>query len=209
MFTNEEILNNPDVEAGMESGLEDPTFAPMRGTEDASPEDEQALGEALNIIMEFAYSNEGMAAIVEIFNQDDRELYEQVPDIGAMLLQKAHTELTSRGMKPSADIFFGDGGLLQQVPPLLFEIAEQIGKPGAEDDDQLAAATIGLYKKAGEHVLASKDDRAIQEALSLGEEVLLQDSDGTQMSRAKFTKQELGRKKKGLEQSVKKGLLEI
>lgn len=195
---------SPELEP-LEEGLADPSFSPLQGSEEAGPEEEQALGEALAAAMDFAYSEEGMAKIVQVFQQDDRPLFESVADIGAMLVQKALTEIPAQDKDTKSAIVFGEGGLLQQVPPLLFEIAEQIGRPGAEDPDQLSAAVINLYKKAGEHVLESGDEQAKQEVQELGQEVALAGEDDPQ----KFAKRVAKEEENDLSSSIKKGLLGV
>lgn len=193
----------------MEVGLADPSFAPLQGAEPASPEEEKALSEALASVMEYAYSEQGMAKIVQVFQQDDRQLFEVVPDVGAMLLQKAAGELAGAEGDVPSTVFFGEGGLLQQVPPLLFEIAEQLGVPGAEDPDQLSAATIGLYKKAGEYILQKGDEQAREEAISMGKEAVLANEDGSVQDPKKFAERAMKEDKRSLDADIKKGLLGV
>lgn len=195
----------------LEEGItvDDPSFAPLQGQVDASPEDEAALGQAMGSIMEFMYSEEGMAAVAQVINQDDRQLFELVPELGAMLIKKAQSDLSADGVQINPDVYFGEGGLLQTVPLMLFELAEQLGKPGADDEDQLAAATIGLYQKAGDHVLKSKNEEALHEAASLGEDVVLAQKDGSREDREKFAKRVAKAEDDALPASIKKGLLGV
>lgn len=162
----------------LEVGMDDPQLMQLQATEDASPEQEQMLGEHLASVMDYLYSEKGMAAIVNAFNQDERPLFESVPQIASMILEKEYSKMQQKGEVDST-IFFGEGGLLQQLPPLLFDIAAQIGRPGAEDPDQLSAAVIGLYKRAGEHIMESGDADAIAEAHALGAETLMTQQDGS------------------------------
>ena len=197
-----------ELEAGADY-MNDPQLSNMVANEDASPEQEQMLGEAIVGIMDFVYSEEGMASIVQIFNQDQRELYEQVPDIGEMILQKAYADMASSGQEPDSAVFFGDGGLLQQLPPMLFEIAETIGKPGADDPQQMEAAMIGLYQKAGQYILDKDDTDAKQQAIQLGMETILTGEDGELMEPAQIQKQMKTSAQKEVPAGVRQGLLGV
>lgn len=154
--------------------FDDPQLRALQATEDADPEQEAALGKVMTETMEFMYSEKGLAKIAQIFKADDRPLYQQVPDIGAMILERVYND------NPEIDptVWFGEGGMLQQMPQMLFEIAAQLGKPGTDDPDQMTAALIGMYKKAGEHILDKGDENAREEARSLGAEALMTQDDG-------------------------------
>lgn len=199
---------SPKLEA-MGITPDDPSFQAMQATEPATKEEEVALGRALESIMDFMYSEEGMASIVQVINADERPLYQSLPEIGKMLITKAQSDLQSQGIDPESSIYFGEGGLLQQIPLMLFDLAEQMGKPGADDEDQLAATVISMYKMAGEHIEQTKDADAQREAVELGQEVALTDDDGSVMDPAQFTKKYAKKGKNVLEESVQKGLLEI
>lgn len=159
--------------------LEDPQLQNLSGTEEASDDEERQLALAMDKAMEWMYSEDGMAAIANMFQQDSRELWETIPEVGTMVLEKVHTD-----MPPDTDgsVWFGQGGMLQQMPSLLFEIAEQLQVPGYDDPDQLAAATIGLYKKVGEYLIERGDKEAAQQAMALGQETLLTGEDGEMMT---------------------------
>jgi hypothetical protein len=168
--------------------LQDPQIAGMTGTEDASPEEEKQLLQATVKLRNWLYSEAGMAAVANVFNQDSRELFEIIPEVGKLALERVHGEM------PNADpsIWFGENGLIQQTPPMLFEIAEQMGVPGTDNQDQLAAATMGLYKAVGEHILEMGDEEARKEAVRFGTETLMTGEDG-EMS----TPEKIGGKKEG------------
>ena len=214
MRSENPFQKNIPVEDAMEmageqgAGLEDPQIQQLTGTEDASPEEEQQLGEALVTAKEFMYSEKGLAAIANVFQQDDRQLWQTIPEVGTMILEKVHGEM------PGADgsIFFGENGLLQQMPVLLFEIAEQLGVPGYDDPDQLAAATMGLYKSVGEYLTERGDEDAMREAQRLGQEVLLTQDDGSMMAPVKMGEKMAKIDEPQMKQvagSVKQGLLGV
>ena len=169
-------------------GLDDPQLKQLQATEEADPEQEQALGEALIEMRDFIYSEKGMSSIVNIFNKDQRQLWESVPEAGRNILMKSHVDMQKRGEVDPA-VFFGEGGLIQQLPPMLFEIAGNLGKPGADDPDQQTAALIGLYKAAGEYILEKGDEDAIKEVGKLGARTMLTGEDGEMMSPESFVKQ--------------------
>lgn len=175
------VSGGPEMEDEFDL-LEDPQMQNLQGTVDAEPEEEAQLAEVMDAAMEFMYSEKGMAALANMFQQDRRELWQTIPDAGMMILEKVHSDF------PDADpsVWFGDGGMLQQMPALLFEIAEQLEVPGYDDPDQLAAATMGLYKSVGEYLTERGDKGAQQEALRLGRETLLTQEDGTMMTPEKY-----------------------
>jgi len=162
---NPELLNDPQIDG-------------MMGTEDASGEEEQELLKAMVDLREWMYSEAGMAAIANAFNQDRRELFEVISDVGKMALEKVHGKMPN----VSPAVWFGENGLIQQAPAMLFEIAEQMGIPGTDDPDQLAAATMGLYKAVGEHILEMGDEEAKQEVLKYGAETLMTGEGGEQLT---------------------------
>lgn len=177
------MANNPLSMEAVEQGpggvgIEDPSFNAFRGSEAAAPEEDAQMNEYLADAMEFIYSKKGMAVIMRGLNDEGRELYETVPQISKLILEK-----TLGGMKAAKKVdsqyFFGEGGLLQQVPQMLFEIAQKLGIPGSDDPDQMSAALMATYKAAGEHVLESGDEESIIQAQSLGAEALLTQPDGS------------------------------
>jgi hypothetical protein len=196
------------LEEASQVTTDDPQLSLLQGSEEASPEQEQMLGEAMIGLQEFMYSEEGMAKIAQIFQQDERPLYQSVPDVAEMLLQKVHTDMSGDG-EVDAAIFFGEGGLLQQLPPMLFEIAASLGKPGADDPDQRSAALIGTYKKAGEFILAKGDEDAVSEAARLGQEVLMTQDDGSLATPQQFMKQNLQSGKEDLPNRINQNLLGV
>ena len=190
-------------------GIDDPQLQSLQATEDADPEAEAQLKEGLAIFHDYLGSEEGMAAIAQVFNQDQRPLYESVPDAGAAVVQKVHGDLQATYGEVDPAVFFGEGGLLQQVPPYLFEIAAAQGKPGADDPDQQTAALIGMYKKAGEYILDKGDKEAVAEAVRLGQDTLLTQEDGSMATPEAFQKEALGKAKTALPDQVNTNLLGI
>ena len=173
----------------LEVGLDDPQMQNFQGSVAATPEEDAAMSGALADVGEFMYSEKGMAAIMRGLNQE-RPLWEVVPEISKMILEKSHNDMKSKNKgKIDSSLFFGEGGLLQQVPSMLFEIAEQMGRPGATDPEEIQAAIIGTYKKAGEWVLEQGDEASIAEAHALGAETLLTQPDGSMASPKQFMKQ--------------------
>lgn len=190
--------------------LQDPQIANMAGTEEASDAEEGQLKEAMIIAQEWLYSEEGMAAAANVLQDESQELWQSIPEIGTMLLEKVHTD-----MPPDTDpsIYFGENGLIQQVPAMLFEVAEELGVPGSDNPDVLAAATIGLYKSVGEYLNERGDKDAREQALMLGQETLLTGDDGQMMTPEKFRGKALKEsgvvpKQKGLAKNIK-GLLGV
>ena len=155
----------------------DPSLGHLQADEPASPEEERALADGILQIRDFLGSEQGLANVVQVLEQDNRELFAVVPDIAAPILQRVRTD------NPNApvSIFFGEGGLLEQVTSEIWEIAEQREIPGSSDQDQFAGAVMNLYTKVGQHILDNKDTAAIREAQQLGINMATTGEDGEQI----------------------------
>lgn len=190
-----------------ELSLEDPQLQQLQGTEEATPEEEGQLVDVMAQAMEWLYSEKGMAAVANMFNKDNRELWQTIPDIGIAILQKVHGE--NKDVDPA--VWFGENGMIQQLPALLFEVAEEMQVPGYDDPDQLAAATMGLYKAVGEYLIERGDKDAMMEARKLGAQTLLTGEDGEMMEPYAAKKKAINSdpEMKDLPKSVKKGLLGV
>lgn len=193
----------------LDVGMDDPQLRAMQGTEAASPEEEQALQKALGIIAEHLYSEEGMAKVMRVIDREDQELYETVPQIAEAFIKKAMQEMRRGEEEIPSSIYFGEGGLLQMVPVMLFEMAEQMGRPGAEDPDQLSAAVMNMHKIAGEHILKGGEESAQREARLLGEETVLTNDEGELEDTEVFAKKVNKSGKEDLQASIKQGLLGV
>ena len=192
-----EMSFDPSTE-DLEQGF-DPALGPITPDEPATEEEERALGEATISMMEFLYSDEGLANVTNALKQDNRELFEKIPEIAMPMLQKVKAE------HPDADAttFFGGGGLIQTVVDALLELAKQEGLPGAEDEQQAQATVINMYRLVGEFISETGDEGSLDEAQNLSMEMALTQPDGSMMppNQFKAKKDELG-------DSIRQGLLQ-
>lgn len=184
--------------ADLEQGY-DPALEHITPDQPASEEEERMLGEATISTMEYLYSDEGLASVTNVLKQDDRELFEKIPDIALPLLQRA------KGDHPEADaaVFFGGGGLIQIVADALLELAAQEGLPGANDEQQQQAVIINLYRKVGEFISETGDEDSVSEAQNLGMNMALTQPDGSIQSPSSFQM-----KPDKIGDSVRQGLLQ-
>jgi len=144
-------------------------FETLTPDEEASPEEEEAMALAMHKFMSDMYSEETMPKVANVLHQDKRPLYEVIPDMLQPMLLAAKGEIEEITDEPApASIFFSEGGMLQTGVSLLFEMAQTLAIPGADDPDQFSAALMNIYKKAGEHILETGDKEAMAEALEMG-----------------------------------------
>lgn len=168
-------------ELAVESGSpRDNGFPELAPSEAASPEEEGFMGAGLDMLMSFMYSEKGMASVAQALQQDDRPLYEKLPEVAMPMLLKVRGDLEEAFDAPvPSSIFFAEGGLMQSAVQMLLEVASSMGLPGADDPDQASGAVINLYKKAGEYMLESNDPESLDEVMRLGSEMAMTAADGT------------------------------
>lgn len=169
----------------LEEGF-DPMLRHLEADEPASEESEALVAAGLTDMMDFAYSEEGLANITQTLDTGGQELWARVPEIAIPMLQRAKNLLDDISGEEDApsEVYFGDGGLITQAVDILFDIAQEIKAPGFDDPDQYAAALMGTFKAVGEHILESGDEGAIEQARSLAEDMALTNPDGTQRARS-------------------------
>lgn len=185
-------------------GVRDPILDPVTPTEDASPEEEEALAKATVAFREFAFSDKGLQVIIDMLTVKDMELFETIAEAAAPILQKVHADMPDL----PGSVYFGDGGLLQQAVSSIWDIAVQQGVPGSDDEEQRDAALINLYKMAGEYILESGDQDSVDEAILLGKTMALTNKDGTMSSPRKFRKKHgAGEPNPQVSEAVHQGLL--
>lgn len=164
-------------EGGIGTDPDDPQFNAVKGSEPATEEEDRAMSGYLADAMEFIYSEKGMPVVMRALKQDV-PLFETIPQLTKLILEKTLGDM-KKAKAVDSSMFFGEGGLLQQIPLELIQVAQSIGIPEAQDQDTISASVIGAYKAAGEHVLASQDEDSIIEAQGVGAEMLLTQPDGS------------------------------
>lgn len=165
----------------------DPAFAHATADEAASPEEERALGAVMDIVRSMVYSEEGMAKVANVLQQDKRPLLQKIPDILGPILLRAKSQVEEASGEPvPGSVFFGEGGAMEQSIDVMFELADQLKLPGASDPDQFSGAMMGLYKKAGEHILETGDTDSRKEAAKLAAQMALTQPDGNMQDPDEF-----------------------
>ena len=199
----EDILGLAEANS-LEQGF-DPALQHLQADEPASEEEEELAGAGLVDMMDFAFSEQGLANIVQALEQSPDELYTSVPQVVVPMLQRAKEKVdaAAQGNTAPPSVFFGEGGLITQAVDIVFDIADQIQVPGFDDPDQYAAALMGTFKTIGESILDSGDENAIRETNELAEQMALTNPDGTERPRDFFSK------KNELSASVEEGLLGV
>ena len=166
----------------------DPTLEHLQADQPATKQEEELLGAGVASMMEWSFSKEGLSNIVQMLGQEGGpELWQTVPQIAVLMLDRTRKEMEeAQGGKVPGAVYFGEGGLITQSIDILFDIASQERIPGAEDQDQYAAATMGVYKAVGEEIINSGDDMSRMEAESLGRDMALTNPDGTMQDPEKY-----------------------
>jgi hypothetical protein len=166
--------------AGLEQGF-DPAMQHMVADQEPTPEEEKLLTGGIIDMGEWAFSDQGLIAILDVLNQPNGpELWQVVPTIAAGMLQKARPALdqAAGGETPGA-VWFGEGGMISSAVDIIFDIAEQEQVPGYDDPDQYQASVMGVYKAVGEEILNTGDANSIAEASSLAGDVARTRPDGS------------------------------
>jgi len=180
-----------------------PQLDPIIADQPATEEEEQRLGEGVVSLMDFLYSDDGLLAVTNVLKEDKRPIFEVIPDIAVPLLSKVKN--TNPDLKGPE--FFGDGGLIQTVVEELIDLAEQQGVPGAENEDELQATVINMYRKVGEFINAQGEEGSIEQARLLANDMALTKPDGTKMDKTNFELQKQGAGTEDLGAAVRQGLL--
>jgi hypothetical protein len=189
MPTQENFLGQLGGVDTLEEGF-DPMLNHLQADEAASPEAEKLVATGLTDMMDFAYSEEGLANIVQVIDKPNGELWQTIPEVAIPLLQRTKNTLDeeAEGGEAPPEVYFGDGGLITQVVDLLFDIAAEVQAPGFDDPDQFAAALMGTFKAVGEHIIESGDEVAIEQARSLADDMALTSPSGEQYPPDHFAK---------------------
>jgi hypothetical protein len=162
------LLSNEEEMSGLTEGYGG-QFQSLTPDEEASPEEEEAMSVGMHHMMDNLYSDEGLPKFANVMHQDQRELFLVISDILVPMLQAARQEIEEITDEPApASVFFSEGGLLQSGVMMLFDLAQQLQLPGAQEPDQFAAALQKTYINVGKHLQETGDEEAMQEAIALG-----------------------------------------
>lgn len=135
-----------------------------QGTIPATPEEQQIV-DVVNDGIEQQIHGKFRDDLVELLTSTP-ELWNNVATASTMLLEGAYGKTAEQVVEVPPDAWFGENGIIQTTVEMVFEVANAIGMPGAEDDDQLNAAYMKVMTTIGEE-LYEEDDVAVAEAQQL------------------------------------------
>lgn len=165
---------------GLEGNFADPMFDHVKADEAASDGAEVVLGVAMEEVGRILYDEGGANDVAEMLKNDERPLYQSLPEIAVPFLTKAYQVVQETAEDDEvSDVMFGEGGVLTQVVDALFDVADMAGHPEAQDEDQYAAALIGVFNKVGEHISNEGDEAAMSEIADLGMSMAATNPDGS------------------------------
>lgn len=97
-------------------------------------------------------------------------MIENSPDVATGISLAAHTIVTGsfmaankQGIAPSADIYLGENGVIQETVELVYEFADAMNRVTGNPDEVLSAAYLDTLRKVGETLL-NVEDPAIRES---------------------------------------------
>ena len=138
-------------EAMMGGGMESMGF----GVEMASEEEHQKLQMIMDDIESKMHGN---------LSQEIVSLLENSQTVESGISQAAHSLILGsfnaagrEGIEPSADIYLGENGVIQETVELVYEMADAMGKVTEQPDEVLSAAYFDTLRRVGETMLGAED----------------------------------------------------
>ena len=128
--------------------------------EDASEEEEALLAATMDSVEDIIHG--AMRDKVIQMLDSTPELFQSVSQAATMLIERVSHKMDEQQIENDGSIFFGVNGAIQQTVELLWEMAEAMGHPASQDDDQLAAAYMATLANLGEHMM--EDEESAREA---------------------------------------------
>ena len=130
------------------------------GAHQASEEDQQLLEDVMDSI-ERAIHGEFRDDVVNVINSSP-DLYLGVSQLASMITARASHNLDEQQIPNDGAVFFGENGAIQETVELLWEVAEAVGHPQAEDEDQFHGAYLATLETLGE--IMFEDEESAREA---------------------------------------------
>lgn len=134
-------------------------------TEEVSPEVDAQHTAALEAMVDFVHGPAAEKLVDTMASAP--ELWRGVGDVATDVVTGVKRQLDSQRQEVDPTIFFAEDGLLHNSIDLLFELAQEAGLPGSEDEDQYGASLMWLMKNVGESIVKDNDELAVEEAENL------------------------------------------
>ena len=124
--------------------------SPQEGYEYASPEDEQLLDSVMDTVEQIIHGSqrENMVGMIEA----GPDLWQSVPRIVHMITHGVAVKMEEQQI-PDDGMFFAQNGVVQQTFEMVWELADAIGHPAAQDDEQFQAAYMHTLKLLGDDMM--------------------------------------------------------
>lgn len=131
------------------------------GAEPATEEEEQMLKTVMDGV-EQAIHGEFRSDVIDIINSHPTELWQSTGQLATMIVTRAAHQLDAQEIPYDSSIFFGENGAIQETVEMLWEVADALGHPMAEDEDQFVGAYFATLKNLGEMMF--EDEESAKEA---------------------------------------------
>jgi hypothetical protein len=198
--------SDPEFDEAFEGGH--PGFQEFEGTIEATPEEEAALAKEVVKAREFIFSEDNYPKVLSALNTQSKEFFEAAADTAFALTHSQHIKEQGRGRSKDPAIYFGKGGMIENMVDTMFEIAQHHNIVGSDDPNQYAGAMGYAFQRAGEYVMESGDEEAILEAQEVMMDVALTKRDGTKIETREEAEAMLAEQQgqQNLQQSIQQGL---
>lgn len=134
------------------------------GTEPASPEEQKQLDSFMDAVEDLVHGD-GREDIVSLLGSMP-DLFQSVGFAAVGILDAGYNQAGAQGLEIDPSIFYGENGAIQQTVEMLWEVADAVGHPASQDEEQFSAALFNTYKLVGEQMF-EENDQAAMEAQSL------------------------------------------
>jgi hypothetical protein len=181
------MLNTPqppedeyqDLDSVVENAGNNPFYGPISADEDASPEEEAVLSQVMHELGTLMYKDGASNKIASMMeNSPGKELFAIIPELAKPMIQKGYEIANEIDPEIAATVVFGEEGVIHQVNDMMFELAQQIGHPDAEDQEQYMASLTMIYNKVGEHMQETGDKQGLEQLGQLGVDMTMQTEEG-------------------------------
>lgn len=149
----DEEVQQGDIFSEEGVGLEGEGLIDTSGTglfEERASEAEQMILDQVMTTVEGFIHGDGRSNIVQML-ETDAELHQKVATAAVGLISQAHDQAAASGTPIPPDVLFGQNGVIQNTTELVFEVAEAIGVPGSQNDENLNMAFVSVMMMIGEH----------------------------------------------------------
>ena len=130
------------------------------GTREATEEEQELLNSVMDTIEQVIHG-EYRDNIVETIDSTP-ELWQSTSQLASMIVSRVSHKLDEQQIEHDHSVFFGQNGAIQETVELLWEVADAMGHPAAEDPDQFHGAYLATLEVLGEMMF--DDEESAKEA---------------------------------------------